>query len=74
MRKYRKSIRKKRKTIRKRRMNTKRKTKKQKTIRKQPKTRKKSIIQFESDYQNLRLRYLRAKKKRSKDENFDDRV
>tara|TARA_B000000557_G_C20743279_1_gene429557 strand:+ start:140 stop:388 length:249 start_codon:yes stop_codon:yes gene_type:complete len=63
MRKYKKSIRKQRKTIRKR------KTKKRKTIRKQVKIRKKSIIQFESDYQNLRLRYLRAKKKRSTDEN-----
>ena len=72
MRKYRKSIRKKRKTIRKRRMTRKRRTiRKRKTIRKQPKTRKKSIIQFESDYQNLRLRYLRAKKKRSKDENSE---
>lgn len=72
MRKYRKSIRKKRKTIRKRRMTTKRRTiRKRKTIRKQPKTRKKSIIKFESDYQNLRLLYLRSKKKLSKDENSE---
>lgn len=72
MRKYRKSIRKRnktkqRKTMRKRRMTTKRRTiRKRKTTQKQPK--KHSTIQFESDYQNLRLRYLRAKKTHSKDE------
>ena len=71
MRKYRKSIRKKRKTIRKRRMTTKRRTnKKHRTNKKQPTTLK-STIHFESDYQNLRLRYLRANKKRTKDENSE---
>ena len=67
MRKYRKSIRKQRKSIRKQRKSI----RKRKTNKKQPKTRKKSIIKFESDYQNLRLRYLRSKKKLSKDENSE---
>ena len=46
-----------------------RKSFKQRTKRKpKRKSKRKTMIYFESDYQNLRLRYLRAKKKYSREE------